>query len=798
MPAGYKIRGIAPHELRNYPDAVKLQFWGWVVEYGLRAKDRDLARGLDAAGEPLRPILPETRKHRRSEMTPSGKGDPSAPPLMPGRKLSRTRSLLAGRAFTTHAEFYWRYDAWTGDTWAVILTYHKRMGRDVFGLSDDSLDLVRRQANARWMKWKREGGAVPAALAGKRVLGPAPGVAPKFEPAGRLDMTYATLGINVPADLSQRRGGMTESELKAYYRGTAAASVQGRPSAGYNRLLAHVWGQGPTAGGAVVPMPPTPPKKPGYTSPGAFDLPMRGIRQPKTPPEELSRYIKKPPTIAEMEAMNKEVVKALAEGTESQALVDKFTAMAKAWSEAHPGKSYAEELAKYKAATAPPIPPKPKAPPKPKPSKFPDVAAVEEVRTLGGSTGAKLVKDKSGKLWVMKRGANPGHLAEEAHADALYRAMGVDVPRSIVRQTPSGPVKFSEFHEGKTLGDLRESDPDAYQAAKLKLREHYVADALLGNWDVIGASADNILVTPDGRVLRIDNGGSLRYRAMGSLKSSGQWTGTVSELGSLKDPNINPAAGKIFAGITDDQIKAQIKAITARKAAIVKAAPEELRATLAARIDDLKKFGKPIKVGNWKPAPAENFRSIPADELHKWGEEHYKEWRENLSPPEKAAVKSYTGSGYRKLNQYLRGASPGPPDNAGIVPDLDRALEAKPVPHDLIVYRGTYLGDVLKGTGLSSRDQLKPGMDLPDAGYTSTSPVFGSAWSGEKFEIRVAKGTPGAWVDPISTHKGEKEFLLGRDVDTFRIVEVKLDRIVVEALQSAKLPKGRKRKGKGE
>ena len=75
-------------------------------------------------------------------------------------------------------------------------------------------------------------------------------------------------------------------------------------------------------------------------------------------------------------------------------------------------------------------------------------------------------------------------------------------------------------------------------------------------------------------------------------------------------------------------------------------------------------------------------------------------------------------------------------------------------------------------------------MDLADKGYTSTSPVEGKAWSGEKWEIRVKKGTPGAWVDPISSSPGEKEFLLGRDVDTYRIVKVKSDRIVVEALRS--------------
>ena len=52
-------------------------YWQWVVDYGLRRKDKELAAGLDKDGNPLRPIAPETRKYRRSAMTPNGKGDPN-------------------------------------------------------------------------------------------------------------------------------------------------------------------------------------------------------------------------------------------------------------------------------------------------------------------------------------------------------------------------------------------------------------------------------------------------------------------------------------------------------------------------------------------------------------------------------------------------------------------------------------------------------------------------------------------------------------------------------------------------
>ena len=37
----------------------------------------------------------------------------------------------------------------------------------------------------------------------------------------------------------------------------------------------------------------------------------------------------------------------------------------------------------------------------------------------------------------------------------------------------------------------------------------FVADVLLGNWDVLGASGDNIVKGKDGKLHRIDNGGAL-------------------------------------------------------------------------------------------------------------------------------------------------------------------------------------------------------------------------------------------------------------------------------------------------
>lgn len=157
----YLIRGIEPPDLRLYPDTIKILYWEWVVELGLKAKDADLAKGLDKDGKPLRGISERTRKNRRSAMTPTGRGDPSAPALMPGRGLSRTRSLLTGRARKNYAEFFWRYDPWTGDQWGKILAYHAQgrtaggIVRNVVGLSPASTAKVAAAAAQKWEAWKR-------------------------------------------------------------------------------------------------------------------------------------------------------------------------------------------------------------------------------------------------------------------------------------------------------------------------------------------------------------------------------------------------------------------------------------------------------------------------------------------------------------------------------------------------------------------------------------------------------------------------------------------------------------------
>lgn len=216
------------------------------------------------------------------------------------------------------------------------------------------------------------------------------------------------------------------------------------------------------------------------------------------------------------------------------------------------------------------------------------LASMTKVKDLGGTTGAELWKTADGRRFVVKRGNSAEHLAEEFAADELYRAMGVPVPPARLIQTPEGPVKIAQFIEGKMLSALMKTAPPAeVEAIMARVREHFAADALLGNWDVAGTGFDNILVDAQGVPWRIDNGGSLRFRAQGARKTAAQWGDTVQELDTLRDPRVNAYSARIFAQLGEPQIHAQIAKVLEAREKILAAAPESVRATLSARLDSM-------------------------------------------------------------------------------------------------------------------------------------------------------------------------------------------------------------------
>jgi len=160
------------------------------------------------------------------------------------------------------------------------------------------------------------------------------------------------------------------------------------------------------------------------------------------------------------------------------------------------------------ATQPPPAPPGPDAAERIMAQKIGDAQGSNEGGWYRGSDGVdryvKIAKD-------------PSQAYTEALANRLYQDAGFFAPSAEVFTTPDGRVGYATV----------KLDPLAWRTAKPS--SHIVGDSLgnglgvdmvLANWDVVGATFDNVLVNADlHAVMRLDNGGSLLFRAMGERKT---------------------------------------------------------------------------------------------------------------------------------------------------------------------------------------------------------------------------------------------------------------------------------------
>jgi Inorganic Pyrophosphatase/SNF2-related domain len=204
------------------------------------------------------------------------------------------------------------------------------------------------------------------------------------------------------------------------------------------------------------------------------------------------------------------------------------------------------------------------------------------LRNMGGTTGGAFhIRTDSGEEKVIKRSTSLSHLQDEYTANRIYKILGVSVPNVSLQKTDDGIVQVADYVNGIPFTDLNDTDR---QAAIRSLKNGFVADALLGNWDVLGLDEDNILW--DGTTAwRIDNGGSLRYRAQGEPKGD-RFSSDVGELQTMRQKG--RGASKVFGDITDSEIEDQIDRIIHHKDDILHAISDtSLRRIMEQRIDSL-------------------------------------------------------------------------------------------------------------------------------------------------------------------------------------------------------------------
>ncbi len=183
-----------------------------------------------------------------------------------------------------------------------------------------------------------------------------------------------------------------------------------------------------------------------------------------------------------------------------------------------------------------------------------DTDDFEYVKDLGGSTGAYMYIDKStDQLWVVKFGANINHMYNEYLANKMYTKFGINVPEAFIGEVEGEEALITKYLEDSIpLANAKKHIVD-------EVSKGFLFDVLFANWDVVGSedTLDNIRITPDGKVWRVDLGGSLLYRAMGGKKED-MFSEIPTEHITFKDPKTENTYD-VFKNVTTDDIRRTIK-----------------------------------------------------------------------------------------------------------------------------------------------------------------------------------------------------------------------------------------------
>lgn len=255
---------------------------------------------------------------------------------------------------------------------------------------------------------------------------------------------------------------------------------------------------------------------------------------------------------------------------------------------------------------------------------------LEQFTGRGGSNaGAGMRSKVDGRKFYVKAPPTDDHARNEVLGAKLYKLAGLDVPEvNFIKIT--GKLDGDEFVNklgirSSWIEDTRIDRQRLIDGDANGITDGFAVDAWLANWDVVGAEFDNLKLLGD-KVIRMEAGGSLRYRAMGGLK--GNWGNTVHEIDSLRDKRFTQNH-LVFKNITEDQIAEGVRKVVNISDDAIRQTVEEiygkgdsigedLIATLIARKADLAKRFK-IKLQPKKPAPIKGeddlFTEIDADEL---------------------------------------------------------------------------------------------------------------------------------------------------------------------------------------
>lgn len=195
-------------------------------------------------------------------------------------------------------------------------------------------------------------------------------------------------------------------------------------------------------------------------------------------------------------------------------------------------------------------------------SQMPPVHEIQGMEKIGGplgSNGGGWHRETDGQRYLVKPAPSREHAENELASQMLYRQLDVPVDDTAIAEVSPGKwvvakkaIQDDDGSLGSIVGNNMTSD------LQVQAQQGFAADALASSWDAYGMSGDNILESK-GTLYRIDVGGSMQYRAMGSDKPSFAPGKAWGEPDSLRTSN---QGRKLYGNMSDQQAAFQLSKLS--------------------------------------------------------------------------------------------------------------------------------------------------------------------------------------------------------------------------------------------
>ncbi len=179
----------------------------------------------------------------------------------------------------------------------------------------------------------------------------------------------------------------------------------------------------------------------------------------------------------------------------------------------------------------------------PTPNKWPE--GLKKLSGPKGSNPGGQFQAADGSKWYVKEYADPRQGASERISSEIYRKLGLLAPETVLGEGNKFASKWMEVQG--TVGKLGLTKERADE-----ILDGFAADVLTMNWDAVGTGLDNAVVTGGGRIARVDQGGTLLFRAQGALKPEALLD-KIGEWDTIPSPTQNHYYAGVFAkaGVKD-------------------------------------------------------------------------------------------------------------------------------------------------------------------------------------------------------------------------------------------------------